>query len=217
MIKAIIFDMDGLLIDSEPFWEEAETQVFTALGVPLTREMKRETTGLRADEVVQYWQARYPWKKPTQKEVVATVVTRVAELVREKGLPRAGVKSVIELCEAANLPMAIASSSHTLIIDAVLDKLSLSRYMQVVHSAEHEKYGKPHPGVYITTARKLGVAPVNCLAFEDSPNGVLAAKAARMTCIAVPDKDLQHDKVFCIADRILDSLIDFRLDMVSTA
>ncbi|HEX5500151.1 MAG TPA: HAD-IA family hydrolase, partial [Thermomicrobiales bacterium] len=85
---------------------------------------------------------------------------------------------------------------------------------QVVQSAEHEPYGKPHPGVYIEAARRLGLPPTQCLAFEDSPNGVIAAKAARMACIAVPDPALVGDRRFGAADLILPSLSDFRVEML---
>jgi sugar-phosphatase len=80
----------------------------------------------------------------------------------------------------------------------------------VLQSAEHEPYGKPHPGVYIAAARALGVSPGDCLAIEDSANGLLAAKAARMRCIVVPEPAVRHDRRFCIADAVLDSLMDFR-------
>lgn len=212
MVKAIIFDMDGLLIDSEPLWEEAELATFSAIGVPLTGEMTKETMGLRVDEVVQHWFSRYPWKIPTKKEVEARVVEKVIELVKEKGMARYGAETIVKAFKEAGLPMAIASSSQTEIINAVLGKLGIKDYLKVIYSAEHETFGKPHPGVYITTAVKLGVPPGNCLAFEDSPNGVLAAKAAKMKCVAVPDIKMKDDKRFLIADMIIDSLSDFHLE-----
>jgi HAD superfamily hydrolase (TIGR01509 family) len=214
MIKAIIFDMDGLLIDSEPFWEEAELDAFTAAGVPLTHEMKKQTTGLRADEVVQYWYSRYPWERPSCEEITTRIIGRVSELVKSRGLPRDGVYEIINLFYKKGLPMAIASSSHETIINSVLDKLSIRDYMSAIYSAQHEKYGKPHPGVYITATEMLDVRPENCLAFEDSPNGVLAAKSAKMKCVAVPDEELKKEKAFCIADKILGSLLDFDDNML---
>lgn len=211
MIKAIIFDMDGLLIDSEPLWEASEIKTFTAVGVPLTPETAKQTMGLRVDEVVEYWFSRYPWKKQSKKEIEATIVNNVIELVKEKGEAREGVYEIIKLFAQNNLPMAIASSSQTEIIDTVLEKLHIAHFINVVYSAEHESYGKPHPGVYITAAKQLNVSPENCLAFEDSPNGVLAAKAAKMKCIAIPDPKMISDKRFCIADKIMDSLLGFKI------
>jgi len=105
--------------------------------------------------------------------------------------------------------MSIASSSHMDLIDAVVDTLKIRQDMQVLQSAEYEPYGKPHPGVYLSAAKALGYIPKNCLVFEDSPNGVLAAKAAQMMCIAVPSKDVKNDKRFVIADKVISSLEDF--------
>jgi mannitol-1-/sugar-/sorbitol-6-/2-deoxyglucose-6-phosphatase len=213
VIRAVIFDMDGLLIDSEPLWKRAEMDVFSALGVPLKYEMTKETTGLRVDEVVEHWRSRYPWEGPSSKEVGDRIVSRLVKLVQESGTPMAGVEHVIEVISKADVPMAIASSSSSLIIKAVLSRLGVEDRMTVIHSAEHETHGKPHPGVYITTAQKLGVKPAECLAFEDSVNGVLSAKAAKMLCVAVPDPELRQDKRFGIADLVIDSLEDFSADM----
>lgn len=209
MIKAVILDMDGLLIDSEPIWEEAEVLCFAKVGVPLTSEMTKRTMGLRVDEVVQYWFTRYPWKEITQKEVKTEIVEKVIELVKEKGIARKGVNELIAMLKRKNFPLAIASSSQTEIINAVLNKLGIGQEIEVIHSAEHEPFGKPHPVVYITAAEKLGVLPQDCLAFEDSPNGVLAAKAAKMKCVAVPDEKMKEDKRFFIADKVINSLLDF--------
>jgi sugar-phosphatase len=102
--------------------------------------------------------------------------------------------------------VALASSSAYRLIRAVTERLGLADSFDCVYSAEEEEYGKPHPGVYLTAARRLGVAPTQCLAVEDSFNGVLAAKAARMKCVAVPEPAQRRDPRFCIADVVLDSL-----------
>ncbi len=125
-----------------------------------------------------------------------------------------GVRETLEAVSGAGYPLAIASSSSSEIIAAVLDTLGIAAYFQVAQSAEHEPYGKPHPGVYIEAARRLDVAPWRCLAFEDSPNGVIAAKAARMRCIAVPDPALQNDRRLQAADLILPSLAEFHLGLL---
>jgi beta-phosphoglucomutase-like phosphatase (HAD superfamily) len=214
VIEAVIFDMDGLLIDSEPLWEAAEMRIFPALGVPLTPELKQQTTGLRSNEIVAHWYARYPWTTPAPALVAGMIVEGVAALVRERGTAKDGAHSVLRLCAGQHLPLAIASSSAMVIIDAVLEKLAIRPYFQLLHSAENETYGKPHPAVYISTAQGLGVAPERCLAFEDSPNGVLAAKAAKMLCVAVPHPPLRQDRTFHIADAVVDSLADVDLAML---
>jgi len=215
MIQAIIFDMDGLLIDSEPLWEEAELEVFNQVGVPLTSEMTKQTMGLRVDEVVQHWFDLYPWKDISHKEMEAKIVEKVIALIKEKGTAKEGVNEMIRFFKDKNMPMAIASSSSMDIIETVVEKLHIKNNLDVIYSAEHEQYGKPHPGVYITAAQKLGIASDKCLAFEDSPNGVLAAKAAKMKCVAVPDQKMKNDRRFGIADIILDSLSEFNLELLN--
>lgn len=214
MIKAVIFDMDGLLIDSEPVWEEVALEVFNKVGVPLTPEMTKQTMGLRSDEVVKYWHHRYPWDEPSQKAVDDEFISAMVEKLSVQDIARPGVHEVITTVEKLGLPMAIASSSPHRLIKAAMQRLDIEHKMQVVHSAEHEHFGKPHPGVFITTAEKLGIHPEFCLAFEDSPNGVISAKAAKMKCIAVPDEKLSDSKVFVIADRVLDSLESVTSSMI---
>nr|MBA2597174.1 hexitol phosphatase HxpB [Chloroflexia bacterium] len=189
-------------------------EALTAVGVPITAEDAVETTGLRTDEVVEQWYARYPWADPPKKEIEARIITRLIALARERGGPMPGVHETLEALSAAGYPLAVASSSASEIIAAVLETLALGHYFRVTQSAEHEQFGKPHPGVYIEAARALGVAPWRCLAFEDSPNGVIAAKAARMTCIAVPDPALAGDRRFGAADLVLPSLTEFRVEML---
>jgi len=212
MIKAVIFDIDGLLIDSEPLWCEAKIDIFTKVGVPMTKDRYKESVGLRADEIVDYWHSRYPWKDVSKKEVEDRLVREIIELVKEKGKPLPGAKWIVETIYNQNIPLAITSSSLMKIIKAEMEKLSIDKYIKVVHSAEYEPFGKPHPGVYISTANKLNISPENCLVLEDSFNGVLAAKAAKMKCIAIPNQMTKGDKRFCIADIIIDYLEDFKLE-----
>src|SRR6185369_2179050 len=154
----------------------------------------KKTMGLRVDEVVQHWFDLYPWKDISHKEIEAKIVEKVIALIKEKGTAKEGVNEMIRFFKDKNMPMAIASSSSMDIIETVVKKLHIKNNLDVIYSAEHEQYGKPHPGVYITAAQKLGIASEKCLAFEDSPNGVLAAKAAKMKCIAVPDEKMKDDK-----------------------
>ncbi|CAN5656956.1 hexitol phosphatase HxpB [soil metagenome] len=205
-IDAVIFDMDGVLIDSEPLWRVAETRAMNAVGVPMREEDGLLTMGLRTDEVVEFWFARYPWQTPSKKEVEAAIVREVIALIEQHGEPMAGAAEAVAAFGSAGFKLGLASSSATEIIEAVLVKLSMTGVFAVVQSAEHEPFGKPHPAVYIECARRLGVAPDRCLAIEDSPAGVLAAKAARMRCIAIPAPELRHDNRYCIADESLSTL-----------
>jgi sugar-phosphatase len=214
-IEAVIFDMDGVLIDSEPLWRIAETRAMNAIGVPMKEEDGFLTMGLRTDEVVEFWYARHPWTTPSKKEVEGAITQGVIQLIGERGEPMAGVQDAIRLIQSRGLRVGLASSSSTEIIAAVLEKLGLSAVFEVTQSAEHEPYGKPHPAVYIECARRLGVVPERCIAIEDSPAGTLAAKAARMRCIAIPAPELAGDRRYCIADHELRSLTELTGEMLS--
>ncbi len=209
MLEAIIFDMDGLLIDSEPIWREAEKEIFAEVGITLTDEMCFTTVGLRIDEVVNHWHAKFPWENPSQEIIKEKVIDKVIELILQKGEILPGVIQTIEYFHSKNYPLAIASASSMRIIDAVTEKLKIKKYFTIIHSAEFEEYGKPHPAVFISTAKKLNVFPQNCLVFEDSLNGVIAGKAARMKVIAVPETIHFENSKFNIADLKLKSLLDF--------
>lgn len=203
--QAAIFDMDGLLIDSEPFWQEAEIRILRPLGVPLTHADCTQTMGLRIDEVVRFWRSRYPWQSPTDEEVAKLIIQEVERLILEKGSALPGVTEVIETCKSLGMQLAIASSSFMQLISVVVKKLEIERHFSVLHSAEFESHGKPHPAVYLSAAKLLQVEPTACLVFEDSAHGVSAAKAASMTCIAVPGEHVAKEKV-AHADMVLETL-----------
>lgn len=205
MTDAVIFDMDGVLIDSEPLWQKAEIELFGAIGVPLTPELCMTTMGLRIDEVVAHWRSRFPWDEPGDVEMVRRVVARMVELVAADAQPLPGVPEVLVELQQRNLRLAIATSSFKPIMDAVINTFGFGPIFELAYSAEEEALGKPHPGIYLTVAGKLGVNPSACIAIEDSVNGVLAAKAARMTCVAIPDL-AAGDPRFAIADAVLNSI-----------
>ena len=206
MIKAVILDMDGVLIDSEPFWREAEIEAFGEVGLRLTDDLCRETMGLRIDEAVDYWHRKHGWEGRTPGEVAERVVRGLIERIRREGELMAGARHALEFFKARGVKLGLASSSSYRIIGTVVERLGLAGEFGCVYSAEEEEYGKPHPGIYLTAARRLGVSPTECLAIEDSLNGVLAAKAARMRCAAVPEAEARRDPRFAIAEVTLDSL-----------
>ena len=202
--SAVIFDLDGLLIDSEPHWRRAEIEVFARAGLHLTDAECAETTGLRIDEVVRLRRAQCAgWHTLTEADAVEEVLARVTALLVAEGEPKPGAAAAVRRVVASGARVALASSSPMRVIRAALAGIGLEAAFEVVHSAEGEPYGKPHPGVYLTTAERLGVAPTACVAVEDSLNGLVAAKAARMRCVAVPERE---DARFALADVTLDSL-----------
>ena len=208
-IEAVVFDMDGLIVDTEPLWQDAEIELFATVGVELDRDLCRQTMGMRIDEVVDHWHRRSPWASPPPVEVAAAVLDRMVELVTTKAEMLPGVVEAIELFRAAGLVAALASSSSYRLIDAVVDRFGLRDAFAVIHSAEEEEYGKPHPAVYLTAAAKLGVEASHCLALEDSVNGLVSAKAARMRCVVVPEAAALDDPRFGLADLVLPSLAQF--------
>jgi sugar-phosphatase len=205
---ASVFDMDGLLIDSEPLWQIAEVEILGTLGVPIDPHACRQTKGMFVNEVTAYWHERFPWPGPSSDEVAVEVVDRVCDLVVERGVLQPGVSEAIGLCRRHGLDLAIASSSQYRLIELVLGHFGLAQHFPVIHSAEEEPFGKPHPGVYLGAAAKLGVDPTRCLAWEDAAAGVLAAKAARMVCVAVPEPLERSRPEFGIADAVLASLAE---------
>jgi mannitol-1-/sugar-/sorbitol-6-/2-deoxyglucose-6-phosphatase len=209
LIEAVIFDMDGLLIDSEPLWRRAIRDVLEEIGVVLSDSAVAQTMGLRIDEVVAYWYQRHPWPGLSQSRVAERMVTEVLRLIERDGEALPDVYESLAAVRAAGFKTGLASSSPRILIDAVLGKLGLVNHFQVLHSADEEPYGKPHPGIYMTTMSKLDVAADRALALEDSVNGVIAAKAARLACIAVPEPASLADPRFGVADLVLRSLGEF--------
>lgn len=185
-MKAHIFDMDGLIIDSEPFWRTAEIAVFTKLGIDFTDEMCRETVGMRIDEVVVYWNEQLGLSMPiaaTANDIVDELISQV----KEDGRALPGVISTLQTLKKNKRKTALASSSSMRIIEAVIDKLEIRPYFHELHSAEFEKFGKPHPAVFLTTAKMLHEDPNNCIVYEDSKNGMRAGLAAGMKTIIIPE------------------------------
>ena len=205
-IKAVIYDMDGVIIDSEPLWREALIHCFNKVGFDFSQDKCRVTQGMRLIEVVEYWYAQQPWEGKSIKEVDQDILQKVTELISEKGIAMEGVYESIALFKSKGYKIALASSSASSLIDVVLDKLNIRDEFEVVNSAEYLKFGKPHPEVFIKTAEELNVSPINCLVIEDSFHGVLAGKAAVMQVIAIPEEKYHTDPRFSIADYNLKSL-----------
>ena len=206
MVRAAIFDLDGLLVDSEPLWRRVQVEVFGALGLALGPADCAATTGLRIDEVVRTRYAWTPWEGPSRGEVVDRIVDRMVALVAAEGVVLPGAREAVETCRVAGLALALASSSHERLIRASLARLGLADAFAVVSSAERERWGKPHPAVFLTTLARLGVDPGEAVVFEDSLHGVIAAKAARARCVAVPAAEARDDPRFALADHVLASL-----------
>lgn len=206
MTKAALFDMDGLLIDSEPLWREAEIECFHNVGLSLTDTDCRQTMGYKLSEVVDFWYAKKPWKTLSTKEVEQQITARIIELIKERGKPLPGVFHAISTFQELGFKLAIASSSAYAIIEAVVETLKVAPHFEIIQSAQNLPLGKPHPEVFLRAAKKLNLPAESCLVLEDSFHGVIAAKAAKMPTIAVPDSTQLNDQRFGAADLILPSL-----------
>lgn len=216
MLKTAIFDLDGLLVYSEPLWEEAELNVIDKLNLKIDKSKSAQTTGLRVDEVVEYWNRAFNlgFNEAKIHDIANDIMDEVIQLIKEKGYLMPGVEKVLELTKNKFGKIALASSSYERVIHAEIQHFNIQDYFDVIHSAQNETYGKPHPAVYINTAKQLNVAPTKCLAFEDSINGTLAAKAAKMTCVSVPAKEDYNKKQFGITNYKLNSLEDFSFEIL---
>ncbi|WP_313124526.1 hexitol phosphatase HxpB [Pseudescherichia sp.] len=206
-ILAAIFDMDGLLIDSEPLWDRAELEVISSLGVDVSRRHEMpDTLGLRIDMVVDLWYAMQPWSGPGKQEVTDRIIQRTLSLVEERRPLLPGVREALALCKAEGLKIGLASASPLYMLEKVLSLFELSDYFDALASAQTLPYSKPHPQVYLDCAAKLGVDPLTCVALEDSVNGMIAAKAARMRAIVVPAEENRQDPRYALANVKLKSL-----------
>jgi len=211
-VLAALFDMDGLLIDSEPLWDQAELDIFSTLDVDLSRRNELpDTLGLRIDQTVRMWYETLPWNGPSQQEVTQRIIARAMALIEETRPLLPGVEAALQLCRQQNLKIGLASASPLAMLERVLEIFNLRHYFDVLASAEALPYSKPHPQVYLNAAASLAIDPLNCVTLEDSFNGMIATKAARMRSIVVPAAVHRDDPRWALADVRLDDLTQLTL------
>ena len=204
---AIIFDMDGLLVDSEPVWYEIEASIVEAGGYSYSDEVRDLTIGLRVEEFAEIICRHYPKVAASPAAAAASLVAGMTRMPREKIKARPGAEDILRYVAAKDIPRAIASSSPQSIIEHFLALFGWDALMPQRYSAESMARGKPAPDIYLHAAAQIGCPPAQCLALEDSRAGTQAALAAGMTCYTVPD--LSHSSLADfegINDRIYSSL-----------
>ncbi len=205
MIKAVIFDHDGVIADTEPIHFRADNAILARYGFSISAEANDSLVGVSTKKS---WEIlREMFKIQEAAEWLAEEKTNeAARIIANGGIaPNKGLLQLLDGLKRNGCTLAIASGQYRRIIDAVLAKLRISSYFSTVVSAEDTTFGKPSPEVFLTAASRLGVNPAECVVIEDSESGVTAAKAAGMACVALKTQaTASHD--VSKADLIISSL-----------
>jgi len=205
VIEAVVFDMDGVLIDSEHVWDEVREALADERGGRYTPDAQRAMMGMSSPEWSRYMHEAVGLAEPPE-EINRLVVERMLERYADGPPLLPGAVEAVERL-AAVWPLAVASSSNRELIDAVLASTPLGPLFRLTVSSEEVARGKPSPDVYLEAARRLGVEPARCAAIEDSHNGIAAAKAAGMRTLAIPNPRFPPgDEALAAADAVLASL-----------
>ncbi|WP_121965420.1 hexitol phosphatase HxpB [Myroides sp. N17-2] len=214
-ITTVLFDMDGVLIDSEGFWQQAEEEVFTSVGAIWDEEIALQTQGKTTRAVTEIWYEMFPWEGKTIEEVEQAVIDRVKELIRAEGQIKEGVLQTLTFLKERGIKIGLATNSPEVLINTALERLGIRDFFQTIVSVEHVEHGKPAPDVYLRAASNLGSLPSECIVIEDSFTGATAGKNANMIVIAIPDKEQYNQERFDIADFKLSSMVLLNEKIVS--
>jgi HAD superfamily hydrolase (TIGR01509 family) len=213
VIDAVVFDLDGVLLDTEGVWDEARRQLVEERGGRWHPGAQRAMMGMSSHEWSQYMHDELGVPEPPE-EISAEVVRRLQELYRKR-LPL--IPGAIEAVRriGARWPLAIASSSNRPLIDLFLELTSTADLFRATVSSEEVPRGKPAPDVYLEAARRLEVEPSKCAAIEDSENGIRSAAATGMSVVAIPNAAFPpSDKALGLAAVVLSSLEDLQPDVI---
>jgi len=215
-LNTVIFDMDGLLIDSEPYWQEAAVEVLDQFDIALTMDQYHLTTGLRTKEWIEHWFQHFAIDMSHANSTGEAIVNKAIQKIKENGKAMPGVHHILSYFKENNFKIGLATSSPPPLIEIVVDKLKIRDFFQAWSSADILPHSKPHPEVYMNCAEKLGSSPLECICFEDSFNGMISAKAARMKCVVVPTPELYHEAKWGAADLKLKNLNEWKGEWVES-
>jgi len=183
MIQAFIFDMDGVIIDSEPLHFEVDIQVMKDFGASITQEQLEKYVGMTNPEMWKLIREEYQLQRTVSEIIDYQLSNKIKMLTAREMEPIDGIRELLADLKASGIPVGIASSSPPVFIKAVLDKFGLLDAFNCIVSGEEVERGKPAPDVYLKAAELLGVEPASCMVLEDARHGIAAAKAAGMQCI----------------------------------
>jgi HAD superfamily hydrolase (TIGR01509 family) len=213
VIEAVIFDLDGVLLDSERLWNEAREQLVRDRGGRWHERAQRDMMGMSSTEWSRYLHDELGVDLPPD-EISAEVVRRLTNLYRERLPLVPGAREAVERL-AARWPLALASSSNRPLIDLTLELSGLGSHFRATVSSEEVERGKPAPDVYLEAAKRVGAQPTRCAASEDSHNGILAARSAGMRVLAIPNPAFPPGAgALEAADALLPSLAELTPDAV---
>ncbi|HEX4525429.1 MAG TPA: HAD family phosphatase [Gaiellaceae bacterium] len=214
MIEAVVFDLDGVIVDSEQVWDDVREEYTRDAGGTYTATATRDMMGMSSVEWSRYM-AEELGVPGTPREINDAIVARMLE---RYGAAPPLIDGAVEAVRraAARWPLAIASSSNPELIDVVLRTAGLSELFPVAVSSQEVARGKPSPDVYIEAARRLGVEPAHCAAVEDSHNGIRSAKAAGMRVVAVPNPHFPPDaEALAQADAVVQSVAELTPELLA--
>jgi HAD superfamily hydrolase (TIGR01509 family) len=183
-LEAVLFDMDGVIIDSEPLWSKAEQQLLARRNLRYSSQLKTVMMGLDSSEAVGFLIKHYDLKESVS-DVVAERNQLVADLFRQFLRPMPHALQLVRSVQAAQIKTGLVTSSPQDLVDLALSRLNITELFDLILSGDQVARGKPAPDIYLTAAEALGVSHENCLVIEDAPHGVAAAKAAGMCCLAI--------------------------------
>lgn len=189
-IKGVIFDMDGVIVNSEPFWAEAEHAVFSSKGAVLSPELTAITRLMTTREAVQFWHEKFPWEDPDFEAVEGEVIAHVRSCIGREDCSSPGIKDFVQMLKQSGLSLALATNAPRALVPAALSKAEIEDAFATIVTADDVRKGKPDPEIYLKAAENLGVAPEHCLVIEDSDYGMEAAKRAGMRVVAFTTADV---------------------------
>lgn len=208
MIRAVIFDMDGTLIDSQPIWYQASTAFFQQNQFPVTLAEMMTLTGSPVGTLVDYVLHKYGEKEKNRTQLIEELMAYVVGKVLEAKPLMPNVKEVLVNLKQQGIKIAVASASPRNMLQGIVDSCGIAEYFDYLASAEELDYNKPHPAVYLHAAKQLGVAVNECFAVEDSVLGMISGKAANMKTVVIPAKAEWDDPRWSLADYKLEQISD---------